>query len=198
MSAAANANDEGARANAYALLARCQTAAPTAEWLAQLAALGGANAGQDETAQALAALAAAAGGAPAAQTDEDYHQLFIGLGRGKLLPYASKYITGNMMDLPLARLRADLAKLGVAKQSQSGEPEDHAGALCELMAMLCGDSAPTAFARQKQIFEAHLAPWMEAYFDDMAREAGGAFYRACGDFGAAFMRFEKRYFAMLF
>lgn len=186
---------EDARANAYALLAACQTAPPSAALLQQLAQLP-AEAG-DDTGKALAQLAAAAGTAPEVLA-EDHHNLFIGLGRGKVVPYASYYLTGNMMDMPLANLRRDLATLGIARQEGSTEPEDHGGALCELMAMLCRDESAEAFARQKQFFDAHLAGWMEALFVDIAREAESDFYRAAGDFGAAFMRFEKRYFGMMF
>ena len=195
--------DDTARANAYALLAACQTAAPSAELLAQLAKLPAPP--EDDTGKALARLVAAAATVVAVVDNsaqeavaDDYHNLFIGLGRGKVAPYASYYLTGNMMDKPLAALRTDLAALGIARQKNAAEPEDHAGALCELMAMLCAEESAEAFARQKKLFDAHLAAWMEALFADITREAETEFYQSLGNFGTAFIRFEKRYFGMMF
>ena len=189
-------DDSPVRANAYSLLAACLLAAPTAELLAQLAALPAAAV--DDTGQALTRLQQAAATEAPAVSNDDYHQLFIGLGRGKVVPYASFYLTGSMMDKPLASLRAELAALGVGRQEKTGEPEDHAGALCELMAMLCRQNSAESFSRQKKIFDQYLAGWMESLFSDIVRSADSRFYLAAGDFGAAFMRFEKRYFSMLF
>ena len=71
--------------------------------------------------------------------DAEYQDLFIGVGRGEVVPYGSWYMTGFLMDKPLALLRADLAALGFERQENVKEPEDHAAALCETMAMLINE-----------------------------------------------------------
>ena len=52
-------------------------------------------------------LAEAAKNADAADLEREYFDLFIGVGRGELLPYASYYLTGFLHERPLARLRQD-------------------------------------------------------------------------------------------
>ena len=50
------------------------------------------------------------------QLADQYHALFIGITRGELLPYGSYYLTGFLMEKPLALLRDDLHKLGFQRQ----------------------------------------------------------------------------------
>ena len=207
----------GVRANAYRMLAAAILSPPDSSLLQQIAALPSAS-GDDACGRALTALQKAVAAASPQEAAEDYQQLFIGLGRGKVMPYGSWHISGRMMDKPLARLRSDLQTLGLARRPDVGEPEDHAGALCETMAVLCaeedGEAAASAeaaaeagaaleksalsFSRQQKIFAAHLEPWLEIFFADIVRHAEGDFYRAFGAFGAAFAAFERRYFAMPF
>ena len=66
----------------------------------------------------------------------EYHALFIGLGRSELLPYGSVYLTGFLQEKPRADLRQDLARLGLETTDETHEPEDHAGALCEVMGLM--------------------------------------------------------------
>ena len=122
-----------ARAREYALLAALLVRAPDTDVLKRLAGLKG-----DPSPLGIAHLALAEA---AAQTDSDrvqreYFDLFIGLGRGELLPYGSYYLTGFLHERPLARLREDLKPLGIARSEGSVEPEDHAATLCEVMAGL--------------------------------------------------------------
>lgn len=201
--------DGAMRANAYTLLANCLNAPPAKPTLENIAALHAPEAAADDIGRALTDLVAAASAASVAVAKnenaaaaeaiaEDYHELFIGLGRGKVVPYASYYLTGNMMDKPLVSIRAELAALGIQRREDSREPEDHAGILCELMAHLCADASATAYAKQKKVFEAHLAAWMSAYFADIENAAQTDFYRAAARFGAALIHMEKRYYAMMF
>ncbi len=67
-----------------------------------------------------AAVAEAARGADAADVEREYFALFIGLGRGELLPYGSYYLSGFLHDRPLARLREDLAQARVGAQRLAG------------------------------------------------------------------------------
>src|SRR5260370_5262372 len=120
-----------ARGREYALLSVLLTRAPDQSLLKRVADLSG-----DSTpvGVAHAALAQSARQTSAAQVEREYFDLFIGLGRGELLPYGSYYLSGFLHDLPLARLRAHLARLGIERAQGQAEPEDHAAILCEVMA----------------------------------------------------------------
>ena len=89
---------------------------------------------------------------PAAARDDkverEFFNLFIGVGRGELLPYGSYYLSGFLHERPLARLREFLAKIGVERVEQQFEPEDHAAILCEIMAGLGGPSPGRAGGRR--------------------------------------------------
>ena len=153
------------------LLAR----APDADLLARLAGLRG-----DATPFGLAhvALAEAAADADAERISREYFDLFIGLGRGELMPYGSYYLTGFLNDRPLARLRGDLAALGIARAEGKAEPEDHAAILCEIMAGLTGGRFPAPEGSDRRLFEKHLAPWIGRFFADLERAEHARFLPA--------------------
>ena len=67
-------------------------------------------------------------------SEREYFDLFIGVGRGEILPYASYYLTGFLHERPLARLRGDLPLFGIERVDNNPEPEDNAATLCEIMA----------------------------------------------------------------
>src|SRR3546814_5223971 len=79
------------------------------------------------------ALAEAAHSVSVETVEREYFDLFLGVGRGELLPYASYYLTGFLNERPLARLRADLKRLGLERAESHFDPEDHLGTLCEIM-----------------------------------------------------------------
>lgn len=146
--------------------------------------------------QALHNLRDAAGEADPVKLEEEYFALFIGLGRGELCPYASWYRTGYLMEQPLAELRSDLQRLGFARREGVGEPEDHAAALCEVMAMIVSETV-LSFVEQQDFFERHLRPWLLQFFADLSQAEQAEFYRAVGRTGQAFIKIEQQYFAML-
>ena len=78
--------------------------------------------------QAISTVARIAARCEEAATTQEYNDLFIGMGRGELLPYASYYLTGFLNEKPLAKLRNDMTELGIKRQEGTKEPEDHAGA----------------------------------------------------------------------
>ena len=182
---------DAARAQEYALLATLLSAAPSKELLDQLAALTG-----DATPLgcAHAALAEASAAALAARVEREYFDLFVGLGRGELLPYASYYLTGFLNERPLSRLRADLATLGIERAADSSEPEDHVAILCEIMAGLAGGYFEASSDAQGAFFEKHVAPWMGRLFTDMEAAENATFYRAVGALGRAFVEIETEAF----
>jgi len=182
------------RAGAYSLLASLLRAIPEQSTLEQLTQLATLNEQQDELALAMHMLGLAAQGSSSQQLDDEFHALFIGLGRGELVPYGSWYLTGFLMEKPLATLRDDLAALGYERQADIHEPEDHVAALCEVMAMLINDGKP--LLTQQTFFEAHLATWLDRFFTDLSEAKHAVFYRAVGRFGKAFTELEQHYLAM--
>jgi TorA maturation chaperone TorD len=142
------------------------------------------------------ALAQAANEASADSVAREFFDLFIGVGRGELLPYGSYYLTGFLNERPLARLREDLRALGIERVETQREPEDHAAILCEIMAGLIGGRFQARAETQRQIFEKHLAPWIGRFFTDMAVADAADFYRHVGAVGHRFIEVEKEAFAL--
>jgi TorA maturation chaperone TorD len=175
------------RAQEYALLARLLRDPPDAAFLKQLGQLRG-----DETALGAAhrQLAETAKITSVADVEREFFGLFIGVGRGELLPYASYYVTGFLHERPLARLRQDLSRFGIARADGVAEPEDHAGILCEIMAGLAGGQLPASEAADRTIFENHIAPWMPRFFADLERAEAAQFYKRVGTIGRTFIEIE--------
>lgn len=182
-----------ARAQEYALLASLLGRAPDAEFLARLARLRG-----DATPLGVAhvALGQAASSVEPGAIEREYFNLFIGLGRGDLLPYASYYLTGFLHERPLARLRDDLAAFGVERVEGNHEPEDHAATLCEIMAGFAGGRFQAPEGAERRLFENHMAPWMGRFFADLERAEAAEFYRHVGTLGRLFMDIETEAFAL--
>jgi TorA maturation chaperone TorD len=184
---------EAARAQEYALLATLLTRAPDTALLQRVARLTG-----DATAlgRAHAALAEAAAAHSPDQIAREYFELFVGIGRGELLPYGCYYATGFLHERPLARLRADLARLGIERTGTQSEPEDHAAILCEIMAGLAAGKFPAVPEQQQEFFDKHLAPWIGHFFADLAAAKAADFYRAVGTVGRLFIEIEMQAFAL--
>jgi TorA maturation chaperone TorD len=181
------------RAQEYALLATLLSRPPSKVLLLRLAKLEG-----DGTPIGLAhaRLAEAASRTDAALVEREYFDLFVGLGRGELLPYASYYLTGFLNERPLSSLREDLARLGIERNASNHEPEDHAATLCEVMAGLAGGNFPAPEGFQRQIFEKHVVPWMGRLFIDMERAKSADFYRPVGALGSLFLEIEAEAFTL--
>jgi TorA maturation chaperone TorD len=182
-----------ARAQEYALLAALLSRAPDAEFLQRLAKLGG-----DSTPLGMAhvALAEAAGSIAASRIEREFFNLFIGVGRGELLPYGSYYIAGFLHERPLARLREDLAELGIERAEGQYESEDHAAILCEIMSGIAGGQFPTPAGADRRLFEKHLVPWIGRFFADLERAESANFYRRVGTLGRVFTVIESEAFAL--
>jgi TorA maturation chaperone TorD len=184
---------DSARSQEYALFATLLARAPDRALLKRIAKLRG-----DATplGVAHAALAQAADDASPERVEREFFDLFIGIGRGELLPYGSYYLTGFLNERPLARLRDDLRALGIERAECQREPEDHAAILCEVMAGLAGGSFAAAAAAQQQIFEKHLAPWIGRFFADLERAKAAGFYQQVGAAGRLFIDIEVEAFAL--
>ena len=184
---------EAARAQEYALLSVLLARAPDAGLLDRLRSLRGDT---SPIGLAHAALAEAASGIDAARVEREYFNLFIGLGRGELLPYGSYYLTGFLHERPLARLRADLNELGIERVTGQAEPEDHAAILCEIMAGVVSRRFPAPAGSDRSLFEQHLAPWIGRFFADLERADAAEIYRPVGTLARVFTEIETAAFAL--
>ena len=184
------------RAQLYRLLAALLMRLPDRETLKRIAGISGDDA--SDLGRGLAALAHAAASTDPASADDEFHDLFIGVGRGELMPYGSYYLTGFVYEKPLARLRGDMARLGIARAEGVKEPEDHIASLCEMMAGLIeGDfAAPVDLATQRDFFDAHLGPWAGQFFADLEVAKKANFYVPVGTIGRIFMEIEATAFEM--
>lgn len=184
-----------ARAECYRLLARLLMVPPGRDVLAAVGHLLG---GEGEFGGAIDALAARARQAEARAVEREYHALFIGLARGELLPYASYYLTGFLYEKPLARIRADMARLGIAQADEVSEPEDHIASLAESMAALIlgAFGAPAVMTAQREFFAAHIASWAPRFFADLERAEQASFYKSVGRVGRLFLSIEAEAFAL--
>lgn len=183
---------DAARAEHYLLLAALTTRPPTSELLAQLASLRG-----DASPLGMAILRVADAAARTTETKagEEFFNLFIGVGRGELVPFASYYLTGFLYDRPLARLREDLSKLGIVRAEGVHEPEDSIGAVCEVMAgLIRGDFGSDADgaegAPDAEFFARHVKPWASRFFADLQLAEAADFYRAVGMLGTTWLEIE--------
>ncbi|MDC1399486.1 molecular chaperone TorD family protein [Yoonia sp.] len=128
----------------------------------------------------------------------EYNALFIGLGRGELLPFASYYLTGFLNEKPLANLRATMADFGMTRANDVFEPEDNIASLMEMMAgMIVGRFGRVAsVAEQQTFFNAHISTWATHYFNDLQGAKSSILYASIGAVGLAFMEIEKEAFRM--
>lgn len=183
------------RANIYGLLGIVLAQPPSPETLEQIKRIDVAdgNAQHSIMEEAWLLLKNAAATEPHDKIREEYDHLFVGVTSGEITPYASWYLTGFLMEKPLASIRSDLAQLGIERKQSVKEPEDHAAALCEVMRLLILDNDD----RQSSFFSAHLAPWIERFFSDLKAIDKAEFYAAVGLLGHEFFRFEQEYFRLV-
>ena len=188
-------DEDRLRADLYNYLGLMLARPPDAMLLAQTADLTG-----DDSAlgQAIAGLARVAKVSKPKPVISEYNALFIGLGRGELLPYASYYLTGFLNEKPLANLRGDMAALGITRSPNVFEPEDSIASLLEMMGgMIVGRfGAPATLQEQKDFHNKHIGPWAGHFFADLQAAKTSIFYSSIGAVGAAFMDIERESFRM--
>jgi len=181
------------RSAEYGLLALLLGKAPDAQTLARVATLKG---DASDLGMAHVELAEAAADVSESAAAREFFDLFIGLGRGELLPYASYYLTGFLHERPLSRVREDFDLLGIERAGSSRDPEDHIAILLEVMAGLARGEFDADFAAQVRFFERHLKPWAARMFADLELQNSAKFYRAVGRVGRVFMELESEAFTL--
>lgn len=186
------------RTDGYVLLAALLSNAPSAEFLELVGNLDWAEDLPTEMERALDELNRAGSQCPPADITAEFNRLFIGLGSGELVPYGSWYREKTIQSGPLAAIRADISRLGIIRQDTCYEPEDHAGALCEIMALLSLPESGVGQDEQAAFYRDHLAPWLPQFFADLQQRATSRFYRPVGSFGRSFLAAESKYLQSYF
>jgi TorA maturation chaperone TorD len=182
-----------ARARGYRLLAHLFAKPPSQDLLNQVAQVAG-----DASPLGLAwiTLAGSARQTSEAAAGEEFFKLFIGVGRGDVLPFASFYMAGFLHERPLAAVRADLAKLGVERRAGIHEPEDNVATLFDVMAGMIDGTYEVAPNAQDAFFDAHIKPWVPRLFADISVAPAAKFYRAVADVGGQWIELETRAFSI--
>jgi TorA maturation chaperone TorD len=180
------------RAAEYGLLALLLFKVPTAEVLRQVGALKG---DASPLGMAHLRLAEAARETSIEAVNREFFDLFVGVGRGELLPYASYYLTGFLHERPLADVRAAFVDLDIVREDESKEPEDHIAILFDVMANLALREIGDGYAAEKAFFEKHLRPWAARFFADLETRSSRPFYSAVGAVGRLFTEIETEAFS---
>jgi TorA maturation chaperone TorD len=189
--------EETARADLYGLLATLFCAPPSQ---ALLDTIGSAQTqGEGVLELAWAELVAAARQAQAETVREEYEQLFIGVGKPEVMLYGSYYLSGFLMEKPLAALRTDLAKLGLQRADSVVESEDHIAALCEVMRYLIASDDVTqgSLAMQKKFFADHIQAWVNDLCIALAAHPHAQFYVPVARVARSFFEVEMQAFDMV-
>ena len=189
------AEEDRLRADLYNFIGLLMAGPPDEMLLAQTASLTGDETDMGRAIDTLAKMARVS--KPKAVTSE-YNKLFIGLGRGELLPYASYYLTGFLNEKPLALLRQDMTRQGLERADNVFEPEDNIASLLEMMgALIVGRFGPPAsLDTQRAFFNKHIGPWAAHFFGDLEAAKNSVFYTPVGTIGRLFMEIEAEGFRM--
>ncbi len=113
--------------------------------------------------------------------------------------YGSFFEAGFLHEKPLALLREDLTKMGVARRGDRHESEDHVSALCDVMRMLIvGDGAlpAAALAAQRDFFRRHIQPWYAQLCDAVIGAHQTDFYKRVAQLLREFFAIENTAFDM--
>ena len=201
--------EDQARANFYALLARLYASGPDPTLLQAIAAapaLGGpasVDPLDDSKAAPLGAtwdaLRAASSVVVADAAAQEYVDLFVGVGKCEVNLHASHWLTGFMMEKPLADVRASLALLGLARRTDADIVEDHLSALCETMRLLIAGHAgraPADAGEQRRFFDRHIGPWVGMCAQAIRKHPIANYYRLVAEFTESFMALEHAAFAI--
>ncbi|GIU02083.1 TorD/DmsD family molecular chaperone [Shewanella morhuae] len=182
------------RADIYQLLAALLRRQPSPELLQFLITLEIDDNEDNEMTKAWLSLQLAAQQFSSDQLEDEYFNLFLGVGCGEILPYGSWFMTGSLMDKPLALLRQDLMQLGFEREDNVKEPEDHVAALCEVMGVLLLE-APSY--RQLAFYQRHMGSWIGRFCDSLAKAPSAAFYATVAQLAKAFFEMEANAFEQL-
>lgn len=189
------AEEDQLRADMYNFLGLLLAGPPDKDTLVKTTALTGDTSLLGEAINTMARVAKATS-APAVESE--FTALFIGLGRGELLPYTSYYLTGFLNEKPLALLRKDLVGLHIKRAPNVYEPEDNIASLLEMMGgLITGRFGEIATLHtQAAFFNKHIGSWAEHFFADLETAKSSVFYAPVGSAGKAFIEIEREAFRL--
>ena len=183
------------RAQLYQMLSHFLGNPPSRKDLDSLSAM---NGDSSPLGEAIASLATIASKTDVALVAQEYHDLFIGVGRGELLPFGSYYLTGFLHEKPLAALRQDMERLGIARRADVKIPEDHIAAVFEMMSGMIEGKYGTAYDldEQRAFFKKHIGSWAGHFMSDLEGAKASILYAAIGTIGRIFLEIEEVAFTM--
>ena len=191
-----NINEEDQlRADMYSFLANLLRAEPDENLVNQLTML---DSDDSPIGKSIKTLSKLASSLDLPSIRDEYVRIFVGVGRGEILPFASYYLTGFLKDKPLAKLRQDMEKIGIKLEENVKEPEDHIASIFDMMAGLIIGKFNKKFsiAEQRDFFNKHLAPWVGLLMRDIEGSKIAVFYSPVGTIGKEFMEIERASFSM--
>ena len=188
-------NEDQLRADMYSFLANLLRAEPSAELVGQLTKL---ESDESPIGKSIKTLSKLASSLDLPTIRDEYVRIFIGVGRGEILPFASYYLTGFLKDKPLAKLRNDMKEIGIELAENVKEPEDHIASLFDMMSGLILGKFSKRFSigEQKEFFNKHLASWVDLLMRDIESSRIAVFYSPIGTIGREFMEIERSSFSM--
>jgi len=130
---------------------------------------------------------------------DEYTRLFIGPHDTQVYPYESFYLTGRLLDRPLANLKTRLKGIGIEKQEGYPEPEDFLAFELEVMRWLIGkqlkapdqEEETRRLKLQADFLREHLLVWVPTCAEDIERAQGANFYRGVAMILKAFAQMER-------
>jgi TorA maturation chaperone TorD len=188
--------EEVARANFYGLLARLFYAPPDASLLGAIAGAEEIEAEDGDVGAAWRDLARAAAQYDPEAVREEYETAFIGTGKAPVTLYTCAYSIKYSNEAPLAGLRGELARLGLGRREEIGEPEDHIAALCDTMRHLIARQKRD-LQEQRAFFQRWIGPAYEPLCNAINISAHTGFYKTVGQFAKTFFQLEQSAFEML-
>ena len=193
-------DEETARAELYGLLSQLYYATPNAELLSALrVAVTEAPAEGGFLQEPWQQLVGAARALSDEAIAQEFDRLFGGVGKPEVYLFGSHYLSGFLNEKPLARLRTDLNRLGLARDDSMPETEDHIAYLCEVMRYLIAgdDVAVCNLTAQRDFFATHVQPWALSLCDALGAHPQARFYAALAQLTRAFVGVEAQGFDML-
>jgi len=191
-----NINEEDQlRVDMYSFLANLFRSEPDTELINQIKSL---ESDESPIGKSIKTLSKLASSLDLPTIRDEYIRIFVGVGRGEILPFASYYLTGFLKDKPLAKLRQDMEKIGIKLEDNVKEPEDHIASIFDMMAGLIVGKFNKKFsiAEQRDFFNKHLAPWVDLLMRDIESSKIAVFYSPIGTIGKEFMEIERASFSM--
>ena len=183
------------RADMYSFLASLLRTEPNAELVNQLTNL---ESDDSPIGKSIKTLSKLASSMDLPTIRDEYVRIFVGVGRGEILPFASYYLTGFLKDKPLAKLRNDMKEIGIELAENVKEPEDHIASLFDMMSGLILGKFNKKFSisEQKDFFNKHLGPWVDLLMRDIESSKIAVFYSPIGTIGREFIEIERSSFSM--